>query len=111
MNVYNISALILELETTEILTEFRRCTDEIVRQFKIKDDLWQSDYVLMSAEDSQCWLSVYVLLIIRFSLNSPDIKIGTRLTYCESLDQFLCAKVEIWLKTLEKIRVQILRKS
>ena len=38
-------------------------------------------------------------LIIRFSLNSPDNKIDTRVTYCESLDEFLCAKVEIWLKT------------
>ena len=34
-------------------------------------------------------------LIIRFSLNSPDSKKGTRVTYCESLDEFLCAKVEI----------------
>ena len=24
-----------------------------------------------------------------------DSKIGTRVTYCESLDEFLCAKVEI----------------
>ena len=30
-----------------------------------------------------------------YFLNSPDSKIGTRVTYCESLDAFLCAKVEI----------------
>ena len=29
------------------------------------------------------------MLIIRLSLNSPDSKIGTRVTYCESLDEFL----------------------
>ena len=34
-------------------------------------------------------------LIIRFYLNSPDSKIVTRVTYCDSLDEFLCAKVEI----------------
>ena len=28
-------------------------------------------------------------LIIRFSLNSPDSKIGTRVTYCEILDAVL----------------------
>ena len=28
-------------------------------------------------------------LIIRFSLNSPNSKMGTRLIYCESLDEFL----------------------
>ena len=42
--------------------------------------------------------SVDVLLIIRFSLNSPDSKIGTRVTYCESLDEFLCAKSRYDLK-------------
>ena len=46
-------------------------------------------------------------LIIRFSLNSPDCKIGTRVTHCESVDEFLCAKVEIWLKTLENIRKSV----
>ena len=46
-------------------------------------------------------------LIIRFSLNSPDSKIGTRVTYCESLDEFLSAKVEIWLKIQENIRKSV----
>ena len=32
-------------------------------------------------------------LIIRCSLNFPDSKIDTRVTYCESLDEFLCAKL------------------
>ena len=46
-------------------------------------------------------------LIIRFSLNSPYSKIGTRVTYCESLDEFLSAKVEIWLKTQENFRKSV----
>ena len=46
-------------------------------------------------------------LIIRFSLNSPDTKICTRVIHCKSLDEFICARVEIRLKTQENIRKSV----